>query len=230
MKKISLVVAATVIAVASFAQVRFGAQVIGNAGSISTNTDDLENVTNQMKISGGGGLVADFSFGEKFAIRPSLNFLQKNGGIEYKTELLPGKTSTVKTMLNYLELPVQFVYKIPMNNMTAFIGAGPSIGYGVSGKIKVKGWIYEDNEGDETDELIEIAESVDAFKKEADGGAELKRFDLSAHAVAGVEFKSGFYVNAGYMAGLANLAKSSDDKFKTRGIQLTVGFLFPSKQ
>ena len=167
---------------------------------------------------------------EKFGIRPSLNFLQKKGGIEYKTELLPGKTSTINNTLNYLELPVQFIYKIPLGNMSAFIGAGPSLGYGVSGKIKVKGWIYEDNEGDEVDDLIEINETVDAFKKEADDGAELKRFDISAHAVAGVEFNSGLYVNAGYMAGLTNLAKSSDDKFKTRGIQLTVGFLLPSKR
>ncbi len=229
MKKISLVVAATVIALASFAQVRFGAQVIGNAGSFSTNTDDLENVSNKMKISAGGGLVADISFSDKFAIRPSLNFLQKKGSIEYQTELLPGKTSTINTSLNYLELPVQFLYKIPMRSMTAFIGAGPSLGYGLSGKLKVKGWIYEDNEGDQVDDLIEINESVDAFKKEADGGAELKRFDISANAIAGVEFKSGLYVNAGYMAGLSNLSKSSDDKFKTRGIQLTVGLLLPAK-
>jgi hypothetical protein len=221
MKKIFLAAAATIITTVSFSQVRIGIQAIGNAGSAAIETPDVEGLKKPMKIGFGAGIVADLGISDHFSIRPSLNYLQKKSGFEYESEL-EGKVNSVNTTLNYLELPVNFVYKIPMQASTVYFGAGPSLGYGISGKMVAKGWEVED------DEPIAINESVDAFKKEDDGGAELKRLDLSANAIAGVEFKNGLYVNAGYMMGLTNLMQ--DDKYKNRGLQLTVGFMFPSRK
>ncbi|HEX8358084.1 MAG TPA: porin family protein [Segetibacter sp.] len=224
MKKILLVAAAAIITSASFSQVRFGAQVIGNAGTAAIETnEEIENLKKPTQIGFGAGVVADLGISDHFSIRPSLNYLQKKSRVEYQDEDLDGKTFSVNTTLNYLELPVNFVYKIPMNSATAFVGAGPSIGYGISGKMKAKGWIADED----SDDLIEVNESTDAFKKESEGGGELKRIDLSANAIAGIEFKNGLYINAGYLMGLNSLVK--EEKYKTRGLTLTLGFMFPGK-
>ncbi|HEX8277271.1 MAG TPA: porin family protein [Segetibacter sp.] len=220
MKKILLVVAATVVATVSFSQVRVGIQAIGNAGSASIETTDIENVKKPMQIGVGAGLAADFSISDHFSIKPSLNFLQKKSRFEYENPEIEGKIFSVNTTLNYVELPVNFVYKIPTQSATVYFGAGPSLGYGISGKMVAKGWEIEGNQP------VAVNESLDAFKKEDKGGAGLKRLDVSANALAGIEFKNGLYVNAGYMMGLSNLIK--EDKYKNRGLQLTVGFMFPS--
>lgn len=220
MKKVFLLAATTVIATVSFSQVRFGVQAIGNAGSVSASTTGLTNVKKPTQVGFGAGVVADFPLQSNLSVRSSLNFLQKKGAIEF-TNFGTDKKSTVKSTLNYLELPVNLVYKIPMNGKSIYFGAGPSFGYGISGKMKYNG--YEVLEG----VPHPVNESADAFKKEADGGADMKRFDISANAIAGVQFDNGLFVNAGYLMGLTNLQKGDGDKYKNRGIQLTVGFLLP---
>lgn len=219
MKKVFLLAAATVLATAGFSQIRYGVQVIGNAGSVSTSSQGLSNFKTPMQVGFGGGLVADIPLSNDFSIRPSLNFLQKKSTVEFTTAGTD-KKSTIKSNLNYLELPVNLVYKVPVGSASLYFGAGPLLGYGISGKMKFHG--YESIEG----VSHEVNESTEAFKKESAGGAGLKRFDLSANANAGLQFNNGLYVNAGYLMGLTNLV-DKDGKYKNRGILLTVGLLLP---
>lgn len=221
MKKVFLLAAATVLATVSFSQVRFGAQVIGNAGSASVKSEDLSNFKKPMQIGYGAGVVAEVPLQNNFCVRSSLNFLQKKSSVEFTTTEVAGKTSTIKSTLNYLELPVNLVYKIPMNGMSVYFGAGPSFGYGISGKMKYQGYLATEGV------VVPVNETTDAFKKEDNGGAGLKRFDLSANVNAGLQLDNGVYVNAGYLAGLSNLGDAGDGKYKNRGILLTVGFLLP---
>lgn len=227
MKKMFLAVAAIAITTAAFSQVRFGIQAIGNAGTASIKSDEMKNANTNFKIGAGGGVVADYSVSEKFGVRTSLNFLQKKSELTYQTEQFDDKPFSVNSTLNYLELPIYAVYKIPLNKMKVFVGAGPSFGYGISGKLKAKGWMEADGEGDQID-VVPVSAEIDAFKKEEDDGAGFKRFDISASAIAGVEFKNGLYAHAGYTHGFSNIGEGVD--YKNRGIQLTVGFLLPSKK
>lgn len=226
MKKMFLLGVVTVIATASFSQVRFGAQVIGNAGNASFKSPEIKNSKSALQPGFGAGIAADIAISNKFSIRPSLNFLQKKNREEYQIPVFGNKQFKVNSNLNYLELPVNVVYKIPVNNMTAYVGAGPSVGYGISGKIKVNGWDYVEGEGENPGEIVAAKQTLDAFKKENKGGAGMQRFEVSANALAGVEFKNGLYINAGYMAGLTNLIK--EQTYKHRSILLTVGFMLPS--
>lgn len=225
MKKMFLVAAATIAATVSFSQVRFGVQAIGNAGNVSVKYEDAGNLKKSARIGFGAGVVAEIPLQNNFSLRPSLNFLQKKAEIEFPADEESGKTSTMTSSLNYLELPVNLVYSIPVNNMSVYFSAGPSLGYGISGKMKYKGWQVSE----EPHEVTPVEESTDAFKKEDKGGAGLKRFDLSANVNAGIQLNNGLYVNAGYLAGLSNLVES-EGKYKNRGILLTVGFLLPSRK
>lgn len=219
MKKVILLAAATVVATVSFSQVRFGAQVIGNAGSVSASSEDVPNFKKSMATGFGAGVVAEFPLQNNLSLRSSLNFLQKKSSVEFTP--IAGKTSTIKSTLNFVELPVNLVYSIPTNGSSIYFGAGPSVGYGISGKMKYQGYMIDDG-GDATF----VNETADAFKAEDKGGAGLKRFDVSANAIAGIKFDNGIYVNAGYLLGLTNLGEK-DNKYKNRGILLTLGFLLP---
>lgn len=223
MKRMFLVAAATIIASVSFSQIRYGVQVIGNAGNASFKADGLPSVKKPMQIGFGAGVAAELPLQNNMSIRTSLNYLQKKSALEFEIPIMPGKTHKVTTTLNYLELPVNFVYTIPMESTSFYIGAGPSFGYGISGKTKYKGWEFQG----ESQDIIAVEESSKPFKKDEDGDA-MKRFDISANVNAGVQFNNGLYVNAGYLAGLTNLGYP-EQTYKNRGILLTVGVMLGGK-
>jgi len=219
MKKMFLLAAALILATAGFSQVRFGVQAIGSAGSASIKSEELSNFKTPMKFGFGAGIVADIPLQNNLSVRSSLNFLQKKSSAEF-TGFGTDKKSTINSTLNYVELPVNLTYKVPMQGASVYFGAGPSFGYGISGKLKFQG--YEATEGG----VIAVNETTDAFTKEDKGGAGMKRFDISANVNAGVQFDNGLFINAGYLAGLSNLTEG-DGKYKNKGILLTVGILLP---
>lgn len=96
-------------------------------GSFSTITAKIEGVSISPKTRPGftGGLFADFPLSSNFSFQPAFNFVQK--GANEKDE-----TFTDKVGYNYVEVPLNFVY----NNEGFFIGAGPSMAFGLSGKEK----------------------------------------------------------------------------------------------
>ncbi|HSV12314.1 MAG TPA: porin family protein [Hanamia sp.] len=217
MKKIYLVLAALIITVAGFSQARIGVQVIGNASSVSFQSDNITDAKKSLQPAFGAGLVADIPLAGNLSVRPSINFLQKKNSIKFGDA---GQPTEVKTSLNYAELPVDFVYTIPAKAVSFYFGAGPSIGYGISGKIKYRGFAEDEN-----GQTVAVDESVDAFKKEDKGGAGMGRVDISLNAIAGVKLTNGMFVNAGYLGSLRNLAQG-DGKYKNYGLQLTVGYFF----
>lgn len=214
MKKMYLVLAAIVIATVSFGQVGF--QVIGNASSLSFKSAEIPDVKKPLQAAFGAGVVADIPFTNNLSLRPSLNFLQKKNSVEFENS---GKTNTLKTSLNYVELPLNVVYAIPFKAVSVYFGADPSIGYGISGKMKYKGFL-----ADEDGEPVAVDEAVDAFEKEDNGGAGMGRMDVSANVIGGLKFNNGVFVNAGYLGSLRNLAEG-EGKYKNYGFQLTLGYL-----
>ncbi|WP_169337664.1 porin family protein [Segetibacter koreensis] len=215
MKKMYLVLATFIITTAAFSQVRIGGQIIGNASSVSFKSTEIPNAKKSLQPAFGAGIVADVPLVSNLSLRPSLNYLQKKNSIEFENS---GKTNKMKTSLNYLELPLDVVYTIPLKVAKVYFGAGPSLSYGLSGKMKYTGFV----EG-EDGQPVAVNESVEAFKKEDKGGAGLSRMDVSAHVTGGLQFVNGIFVNAGYLGSLRNLA-SGDGKYKNYGFQLTLGY------
>ena len=222
MKKIYLLAIAAVLTSVSFGQVKWGGQITGNLSSAKLGGDGASLFKSKAIVGFGVGVVSDVTLSEKLSLRSSLNLLQK--GVELKSAFeeesgdieFPSVTLTNK--LFYAELPVTLTYNIGSSNGKFFFGAGPSLGYGLFGKAKV-------TTSDPFNPGEKETESFDAFKKEEKGGAGYKRFDLSANAIAGFQWNSGLYVNAGYLLGLSNLASGAEDgqSVKNRGLQLTVG-------
>jgi hypothetical protein len=225
MKRIMLLVIAAVITTVSFGQVRFGGQLTANLSSASVKGFE-GSYTKSPRLGAGVGVVAEIALANSLSLRPSLNFLQKGVKLKAKgtTEFGGTYSGENTTTLSYIELPVTLAYNVRLTKGNLYFGAGPSFGYGVGGKVKssfttnIPGFPQQAQ-----------SESVSAFKKEADGGAGFKRFDVSANIIAGFQFDNGFFVNAGSLLGFSNLSEG-DSKYKNTGFQLTAGFLLKAKK
>lgn len=109
--------------------------------NLSTFTGDVENVAQVLRFSFGVGLNCEVS--EEWAVRPSLRLVTKGGEIKgiLKDYLATGidvrYTETARPL--YLELPVDFCYRVPLSKNVKFnVLAGAYLSYGLSGEIELE--------------------------------------------------------------------------------------------
>jgi hypothetical protein len=163
------------------------------------------------------GMLFEFKLSKYVSLQPELLFVQKGGkGKTYTSNLYIFATTgdyitdvSVKSImqLNYLEVPLNFIFNIPTGkNGEFFMGAGPSVSYGLSGKLTLN----PSKEG-VTFYLTDEEKTTDMF-----GGDEpvLKRFDLGMNVLAGYQYKT-LVIRAGYNMGLNNIATNEGEGFAT---------------
>lgn len=204
MKKLILAASFTAIAASSTTaqELTFGPEVginLSNVGGDVSNTD--------MKIGLKAGVVANIPAGGGFYLQPGLFFSQK--GFKTSSEFL-GVKATGTTNLNYLELPVNVLYRFDLGNAGGiFASAGMYAAYAVSGKTK------SEVLGIETSDKIDFGSGI----------SETKPFDWGANFGLGYETPWGVYVRGQYGLGLGNLSNVDDYKVKNNSIQITLGYL-----
>ena len=92
--------------------------------------------------------------------------------------------------LNYIEVPVNFLYKANEGMNSWFIGAGPYIAAGINSKVRAKA-------DDET-----YSEPIKFGKKEDD---DVREFDAGVNILAGYRWNNGLFVSVNYTRGLYNI-------------------------
>ncbi|HFA51353.1 MAG TPA: PorT family protein [Bacteroidetes bacterium] len=145
--------------------------------------------------------ILEIGVSENFAVQPELAFVQKG----VKLPSIAG--DNFKLRLNYLEVPVLAKYKFGNETVNAFVAAGPSFGYAITGSQEEGG-------------------NKETFKgSDWDG---FNRFELSGSVGGG----AGLNVNAGqvffdfrYLFGISNIADDNDITSHNKGINISVGFL-----
>lgn len=175
------------------------------------------------------GVLGDIPLNDMFSVQTGL-FLQGRGA---KTDAYLDESNKddnyTKTRFRplYLQVPADFVIKVPLANSTRFfIGAGPYVEMGIGGKTKVDTKIA----GVTTSSSSTIKFNDDDPTTGDQEGARydrLKRFGFGLNAVAGVEFNR-FTVGAGYDWGLTKINStqtdnSSNDKNKYRTFSINLG-------
>lgn len=80
------------------------------------------------------GLISEFAISDRIKIQPGLQVAGKGGQIS--SQASNNTIVTRKISLYYIEAPLVVNYNIPVKKNKAFIGAGPSLAYGFSGKDK----------------------------------------------------------------------------------------------
>jgi len=195
------------------------------------------------------GIVAEYPINRAFSIQSGLLFAQhgekiypfikrpaswvdfQGNSIEYKHEFDRFENTKLIMNLNYLQLPVNVQYKFDFGNINLLLHAGPYLGYGISGKIKIwdkygkrlsKGEIesIEFNPGD----YSKIKFGNDKEKHH------LKALDFGIGLGAGLKFNN-IQFGLGYIRGLTNILiglNSADDKrsSKNKGFSITVSYFF----
>lgn len=126
----------------------------------------------------------------------------------------------------YLELPVNFVAKVPVGTFSNFFaGAGPYAAAGIAGKNKVETSILGVS-GNVSKNIVYSNDNPATPQEENYGYGKLKRFDYGVNALAGIEFPK-FSVGANYGYGLTKINSgtdnSSNDKGKNRVLSLSLG-------
>jgi hypothetical protein len=207
MKKLLLICASAVLICAVKAQ-KFGIQAGATFYSYKGTFEDVS-TKSDTKVAFTAGVTADFPLGTNFSFMPALNFTQKGGQVKDNFE---GSDEKFNTTFNYLELPLNFVYNAPGSGGNFFIGAGPAIAMGLSGKSK---------------STTNDAESEDI--NFGSGDDELKALELSANILAGYKFSNGLFVAANYNPGLSDLSNTDPDKFHNNGFAIRIGYMFGGK-
>ena len=130
------------------------------------------------------------------------------------------ESSSDKLILDYLEVPLNFVY----HNSGFFIGAGPSVAYGLSGKEK-----YTDKE--------DPSYSGDTKIKFGSDEEELKAFEFGVNALAGYRTTGGLMFSACYNLGLTDIQNTSNDnsffevgKVKNKYFAVKIGYILSGKK
>lgn len=223
MKRMLLMAGGMLMAAASFAQVSFGVQATGNLSSAKMEFPEGPDFSKKAVFGPGAGLVAQLSVSDQFALRSGLNYIQN--GVKVTSTFVQDGIGEVefeaKNKLNYLQLPVYALYTKKLTAVELYAGAGPFAGYGIGGKSKLT-YSYLDDNGDK----VSDTEESDAFKKEEDGGAGMKRFDWGAGAIAGIRFANGMFANIGYQYSFGNTSSGDDSKYRNQGLQLSIGYFF----
>jgi hypothetical protein len=213
-KSIALTIFATAILFTSHAQnTNFGV----TAGAAFANyhaKSDGEKDNGSSKTGLTVGLFVDVPVSTHFSFQPAVNFVQK-GTKDEQTD--GGITAKLKMTVNCLEVPLNFIYNAHGSSGNFFIGAGPSLAFSMSGKLK-----YKDDQGNAVSETLNFGSSEDDA---------MKGFDLGANFVAGYQFKAGILIAANINAGLSNLAvdKTNGDKLHSQYVGIRLGYMFNKK-
>ena len=159
------------------------------------------------------GILLDAAMGKHFSFQPAVNFVQKGTKDESTSG---GVTAKVTMTVNCIEVPLNFLYNAPGENGNFFIGAGPSVAFSLSGKLKYK------------DDQNNLSESLHFGKSEDDN---MKGFDFGANFLAGYNFKKGIFVAANINMGISNLAIDNSDGgyLRSQYFGLRIGYKFNKK-
>ncbi|MGH2563551.1 MAG: porin family protein [Ginsengibacter sp.] len=212
MKSISTLMTLMILLTASLltAQTKVGIQAGASFANVTIKAGGIS-ISPKLTTGITAGLFFASPLSDNFSLQPALNFVQKGYLI---------KDGTVKDHLNlnYLEVPIYFVYNAH-KSYGFFIGAGPSIALGISGKDK-----YTDTNNPMDNE--------DAKVTFGSGSDELKRMDLGANAVAGYKSAGGFVISANYNLGFTDVSngdQSNPDEqgsIKNKYFSIRIGFMF----
>lgn len=182
---------------AAIAQSKVGVKAGLNLNHVSTNDADLrEELAARPSLH--IGLVGDFGLGKNWAFQPQLLFSGRGAKVQHDDH-------NDVFAFSSLEIPLNVVYKAG-DKGGFFAGAGPVLGYNLSGKIKEE----------DTSEKIEFGNEP----------GKITRFDVGANALIGYQLNNGLFFAANYTLGLTNWSNIDAATWKNNIFGVSVGYFF----
>ncbi len=200
---ISLALASMLMTTQLRAQLGVQAGPVGIFGESFPTADGLSELGGAMGYT--VGAFYNFRLSSNFILQPAVNLLNK----QWKDDLDDGIDQVItKVSINYLEVPIQFVYK-QQKASGFFVGAGPSFNVGLSGKQTV------DTNGSTTSTSVE-------FENE---NYPEKSFTITVNVMAGYSFRK-FMLSLNYSQGLTNQPAEDAYHGNVNHLALRIGYIF----
>ncbi|WP_374164362.1 porin family protein [Arcticibacter sp. MXS-1] len=204
MKKLLLITAMFAAAGSANAQdgLRFGVKTGINFATLKMKSGEYSSSNSSVTSFHFGGFV-DVPVSARLSIQPGLTLSGK--GMKMGED-----DDDTKANLMYVDVPVNAVTRIDAGPGKVFLGAGPYLGYGLSGKIK----------GPDGKQDVKFGKDE-----------ELRRLDLGLGFIGGYQLPSGFNFNLGYQLGIKDIEPeagndNSESSTKNRVFSISVGYLF----
>lgn len=154
-------------------------------------------------------------------LQAGAGYIVKGAGLDY-TNSHPGLFGSGATnlKLQYLEVPVNFVYKLPVSFGKLVVGAGPYGAYCLRGDYNVA--VYDGlRQVQSGSQHLNFDSSPNIFGTNMN----LQRWDAGLNFTAGVEFNCFLTLSAHYGYGLVDIDKSVNE-LKNRYWGVSLGFMF----
>ena len=160
------------------------------------------------------GIPVRIGLGGGLSLQTGIDYIRKGVTLEEEDLGISGKSVI---SLNYIEIPAMLQFGFDLGGVGIGLQAGPSLGYGLDGKV---------------DSEFTIAGQTEKESEEIDWDEdEIARtdFGLNLGAFLGFEMTTvNLFLDARYQLGLTDLNDSDDgEEAKNRGIQISLGFLYP---
>lgn len=161
------------------------------------------------------GAFTDIEFSKDISFQPGIFYSGKG----YKTLPSPAMATT---RINYLNIPLNLIYKRLAGKGNFFIGAGPFAAIAVSANEKGYGFTNFDSK---SMSYYDVKVPIGNNEYLADGrNNNLKRMEYGVTGLAGYHLKNGLLLSVNYDLGLTSIRYSSS--LKTRVLGVSLGYTF----
>jgi len=214
MKKLLLLVTALIGSASIYAQtISYGIKAGVNFSTFSASIDNISATSKSLTGFHVGGVI-DFGFTKSFSIQPGILYSTKGGSsnaVDDGSQAVGASAS--KVTFNYLEIPVNFLYRASVRKGSVFIGGGPYVAFGLSGSAP-----FTDNNGPTTNQTqaIHFGSGLD----------EIHNPDFGINFIGGYQFTSNVTLSVQYGLGLQNLSNDSAVRIHNQALGFSLGYFF----
>lgn len=225
MNKLLVTISLVLCTTFSFAQtITYGIKAGANLSTVAFSgfTPGMA-IDNQNRAGYQIGATVDIGF-QHFSIQTGLYYITKGGKAVEQYNYIDGFNQNtnlhlnLNTRYNYLELPVNLLYKLQVSPMVKiYAGGGPYLGYGINGTT--------------TDHSTGPSFPGDYTNPVSFGRGyyinENKRLDYGINFIEGVEINKHYTIDLNYSLGIRNIgSQASDIASRNRTLALSVGYNF----
>jgi hypothetical protein len=194
-------------------ELRFGALAGINFQNLNGKYVSGDRLESSLILGYHAGVNALIGIAPEIYFQPGLLFSTKGGTIKQTT-------ADVKFRLNYIELPLNVLYRGQIGEGFVLLGFGPYLGYAINGKA-ITGDIKRN---------IQFQSSIGSG--DSNQSYYFRSFDAGANIFAGYEMASGIFLQLNTQLGLLKINPDnntvSNDKsvVKNTGYGLSIGYRF----
>ena len=204
----------------SNAQLRIALAGGGHSATIN-ETNNLPNWSESNYSSRTGahfGFIADLQLGvnSKFYAQPGVVFYNKGRKFfsTYDTTVYNYISIDQKQFINYVDIPLNVVYKIPLSGKTKFfLGGGPYLSFFYNGSEKTEKYLKTGKYQTDENKDLPVGNAPGKYKT----------LDVGVNGTAGIEF-GGFFLAGNFSRSLTDMYTATyDGSFKNQVVGATLG-------